>query len=292
MIKNVHVFTFALMLVCSHSFAGSRTCSKTEKRNANQLLLEIEQTPALRQKLINEHLPFGVPASLVDSPSEELLVNSGYVMMYDHDLRTSLWSAYHLGISDRNGAVGKDRVNCFRDDPRIQQNGPRLSDYKEPIFDRGHMTPDASLKDELMEQINSYVLTNMSPQYCALNRGSWLSLESLVREWATTYKSLYIISGAIFDADDNGIRDDDASTPHMLSNNGKKNVAIPSDHYKIVVRENADGSHSSIAFILPNNNQKHGAKWKDAKAYLLSTVVPLSTLENRADVHLLQHLNR
>ena len=281
-----------LVLFSSASFAGSRNCTKTEKLEGNQYLLAIESDTALREQIINEHLPFGVPSSLVPSPTEELLVNGGYVMMYDHDLRTSLWSAYHLTATDRAGASGKDRVNCFRSDPRIEKNATRLSDYKEPIYDQGHLTPDASLKDEFLEQINSYVLSNMSPQHCALNRGVWLSLEGLIRQWAYTYQSIYIISGAIFDADDDGIRDIDEETTKMVSNNGKTNVSVPSDYYKVVMRENTDGTFSSIVFVLHNNNQKHGAKWAEAKGYVLSTVETLATLEDKADIHLLPSVDR
>jgi endonuclease G len=281
-----------LALFSSASFAGSRNCTKAEKLEGNQYLLAIESDAALREQIINEHLPLGVPSSLVPSSTEELLVNGGYVMLYDHDLRTSLWSAYHLTATDRAGASGKDRVNCFRSDPRIEENATRLSDYKEPIYDQGHLTPDASLKDEFLEQINSYVLSNMSPQQCALNRGVWLSLEGLMRQWAYTYQSIYIISGAIFDADDDGIRDIDEETTKMVSNNGKTNVSVPSDYYKVVVRENTDGTFSSIVFMLPNNNQKHGAKWAEAKGYVLSTVTTLATLEDKADIHLLPDVDR
>ena len=282
----------SVLLFSSASSAGSRNCTKTEKLEGNQYLLAIENDIALREQIINEHLPTGVPSSLIPSPTEELLVNGGYVMLYDHDLRTSLWSAYHLTATDRAGAAGKDRVNCFRSDPRIEENAARLSDYKEPIYDQGHLTPDASLKDEFLEQINSYVLSNMSPQHCALNRGVWLSLEGLIRQWANTYQSIYIISGAIFDDDDDGIRDLDEETTKMLSNNGKSNVSVPSDYYKVGVRENSDSTYSSIAFLLANNNQKHGAKWAEAKGYVLSTIVTLATLEDKADIHLLPNVER
>jgi DNA/RNA endonuclease G (NUC1) len=55
-------------------------------------------------------------------------------MAYDHDLRTSLWTGYHLTAEDRAAVKGKDRVNCFRPDPRIEIDGPVLADYKEPVL--------------------------------------------------------------------------------------------------------------------------------------------------------------
>ena len=55
-------------------------------------------------------------------------------MAYAHDLRTSLWTGYHLTAEDRAAVKGKDRVNCFRPDPRIEIDGPVLADYKEPVL--------------------------------------------------------------------------------------------------------------------------------------------------------------
>ena len=56
---------------------------------------------------------------------------------------------------------------CFRQDPRLTSTETAiLADYDEPIYDRGHLANDADLKDDLTEQINTYVLSNMSPQHC------------------------------------------------------------------------------------------------------------------------------
>jgi endonuclease G, mitochondrial len=103
-------------------------------------------------------------------------------MSHDDDLRTALWVGYRLTAQDQTDAEGQDRVNCFRKDPRISfDSAATPADYREPRFDQGHMTNHADLKDELLDQINTYVLSNMSPQECKFNRGIWLSLESLIQ---------------------------------------------------------------------------------------------------------------
>ena len=63
-------------------------------------------------------------------------------------------------------------------------------------------------------QLSTFVLTNIAPQYHALNAGklcqdhdnffygpfytgAWLVAENKVREWANTYSVIYVISGSI-----------------------------------------------------------------------------------------------
>ena len=66
-----------------------------------------------------------------------------------------------------------------------------LVDYREPRYDRGYIVNNADLKDDLIEQLNSYVLSNVSPQECHFNRGIWLSLKVPIQQWARDYRRLY-----------------------------------------------------------------------------------------------------
>lgn len=278
--------TLGICLCSSVAFAKTRNCTADEKSRGDAYLLQLERQSELRMEKVQEHLPFGVPESVVSSSTEATLVNGGYIMSYDHDLRTSLWTAYHLTATDRAGVKGKDRVNCFRSDPRIETNGPRLSDYKEPIFDRGHMANDADLKDELIEQVNSYVLTNMSPQFCRFNRGVWLSAENLVRAWAYRYEDIYVITGAVFDNNDDGSRDADKDAYGMESSNGQRNVAVPSDYYKVLYRPLRNGNYAAIAMLLPNDNNNHGNSWREARGYLVHNIVTIEQVERVAGITL------
>lgn len=61
------------------------------------------------------------------------------------------------------------------------------------------------------KQINTYVMSNMSPQYCRFNRGIWLSLEHLGRIWAKQYGKIHVTSGAIFNFNPRDARDKDES---------------------------------------------------------------------------------
>ena len=156
---------------------------------------------------------------------------------HDSDLRTALWVAYRLSGAEIEAGGGKDRVNCFRKDPRMTRaETATTTDYNEPRFDQGHMANDRDLKDVLQEQVNTYIMSNMSPQEDCFNRGIWLSLEHQVRRWARAYGEVYVTSGAIFDRNGDGIRDADDEAQRMISRNGQSRVAVPTHYYKVVWR--------------------------------------------------------
>ena len=187
------------------------------------------------------------------------------------------------------------RLNCFRRDPRLEQSASSTpSDYIEPIFDRGHMSSAENAKDNLIEQLNTYVMSNMSPQHCRFNRGIWLSIEHLVRAWASlghNYSPLYITTGAIFDRDSNPGRDPDASAARMVSKSGKERVAVPSHYYKSIIRNTFTG-WVSISFLLPHTNEDHGATWADVKPAIIESTTTLAEIEEKASIKLYPGLNR
>lgn len=270
--------------------AASRNCNAAEKSAANSALLSIQGDSVRSQELVELHLPFGAHVPQGAPIGERLLVHGGYVSGYDDDLLTTLWVSYRLTKADLTAATGKDRVNCFRKDPRLG-NSPAPSDYKEAIFDQGHMTNDADLKDDLNEQINTYVMSNMSPQHCRFNRGIWLSLEHLTRKLANEHSTIFVTSGAILDRNGDGSRDADANAVRMQSNNGFSRVAVPSHYYKIIVREGQDGP-KSISFLLDHNNDFHGRKWSDVKPAVLASVTTIGAIESRAGLTLHPALDR
>ena len=126
------------------------------------------------------------------------------------------------------------------------------------------MANDADMKDDLIEQVNTYMMSNMSPLYCRFNRGIWLSLEHLGRAWAKEYEEIYITSGAIFDFNSRDARDKDKSAARMGSRNQKARVALLSDYYKVFLRKEGDSWHS-IAFLLEHSNESNGSDWDDMR---------------------------
>jgi endonuclease G len=272
---------------------AARSCTADERTQANAALAQIASNTTLRNQLRTRHLRFGAATPTVPIANERILVQGGYVMKHDDDLRTTLWVEYRLTAQNMIDAEGNERVNCFRTDPRIplaKTGSP--ADYVEPRFDQGHMVNDADMKYDLIEQVNSYVMSNMSPQECRFNRGIWLSLERLTRTWATDFDTIFVHSGAIFDRDGNSVRDSDSAAVRMASNNGNARVAVPNQYYRVILREDAGGEFKSIAFMLDHTNAAHGATSNAIRPDVLAAVTTLETIEAKAGLQLFPNLDR
>jgi endonuclease G len=295
-IKMLNYVASALLLVLStnSALAISRNCTASEKETANQQLLVIQNSSDLRESIIARHLPFGAHQSTVANDNAQLLFQNGYVMSHDPDLRTAIWSSYRLEASDIQGASGQDRVNCFRRDPRLTKSiAATPADYNEPVYDQGHMANDPDMKDDLIEQINTYVMSNMSPQHCRFNRGIWLSLEHLTRIWANegAYDNILVTSGAIFDRDANGVRDLDSDALMMESRSNKKRVAVPTHYFKIILRQDESG-WKSISFLLDHDNDDDGTSWNEVKPDVMTTIQSISDIEVMSGLRIHPALDR
>ena len=173
-----------------------------------------------------KHLPWGRPAC------SRVLFHVEYVLCYDVDRKVALWASYRLESAD---VVDAQRVNAFRTDPRlpIDQN-PSCDNYAGSGFDRGHTVPRSDMNRSLTAMVNTFFLTNMTPQRPNVNQGTWARLEDWVRAWAKLSGWVHVISGSVFDDDDDQQPDDPANA--QLSQ-GSSGVGVPSHYYKIIIRE-------------------------------------------------------
>ncbi|MBI4990309.1 MAG: DNA/RNA non-specific endonuclease [Rhodocyclales bacterium] len=240
--------TFLACLALLGSVAYARTCTPDEKAEADKKLwLNKRDTTAS----IERHLPWGHPEPIAANTNLRTLAQRDYVIGYDSELRVPVWTAHRLNAK----SLGKsERVDCFRRDPRIDAPAASLpSDYKEPVFDQGHLTPNGDMSTGLVPVINSFVMSNMAPQFCQFNRGVWQILEALIRVWVKDKGTLYVVTGSIFDHDGNGQPDASADVPRMKSTNGKTRVAVPSHFFKIVLHQQEDGTVEALAFLMPHD---------------------------------------
>lgn len=81
-------------------------------------------------------------------------------------------------LRDHDLAVPRDRTQCFRRDPRLATPAAAFcADYNEPIFDRGHMVPNADMERSEAAMINTYMFSNMVPQHDRFNQQIWAHFE-------------------------------------------------------------------------------------------------------------------
>jgi len=254
------------------AFAKNPNCTLAQKKSADKWLWLNARDKDLSLK---QNLPWGAPTATAPTTNEHLLIHWDYVIGYDDDLRVPLWTGERVVGSKLGNTT---RSDCFRPDPRLDPSvSASLDDYDEPIYDQGHITPSADVTISKISVWNSFVLSNMTPQYAVFNRGIWRKLEDLARRWAIANGTAYILTGSIFDRDNNGLRDPDSVAPQMKPRKGLPRVAIPSAFYKIVTIEQPDHSLKTIAFILPNTPT--AVPSKQTLGYLGSSIVTIEAVE-------------
>ncbi len=204
-------------------------------------------------KAIQEHAPWGAPVDMMVDVGTRKLYQRGWITGYDSDLRMPVWVMYRLSADDL--AQPRRRTQCFRPDLRMAPHAGKTTctTYRGSGFDRGHMVPSADMTRSEQAMINSYVFSNIAPQHPNFNRGIWRKLETQVRALAREHGAVYVMSGAIFDQDNDGVRDTDAEAPRAKSRHGAPRAAIASHFYKVIaVIEN---THMQItAWLLPHTN--------------------------------------
>jgi endonuclease G len=212
----------ALAEVCK----GSKVPKAELRRYDAHATLSQQETEAA----LATHLPYGQPAC------PKLLPGQEYILCYSPDHRTALWAAYELRGQDVKKLTRRD---AFRSDPRLTADeNAHCADYKGTGYARGHTVPDADMGRSKRAPANTYFLSNMSPQTNNLNSGPWLWLERAVRDYATTYGKVAVITGSIF------------SEPVPTVPSGR--MGIPARYYKVLVRTDPSGAPVALALMLPN----------------------------------------
>jgi DNA/RNA endonuclease G (NUC1) len=198
------------------------------------------------------HLPWGRPQC------RRILFHREYVLCYDDERKVALWASYRLESAD---VVEAERVNGFRTDPRLPEDqNAACDDYRGSGFDRGHMVPRSDMNRSLVAMVNTFFLTNMTPQRPNVNQGAWERLERLGRIWATKFGRVHILSGSVWDADDD-LRPDAPADAEL--SNGDSGVPVPTHYFKIVLRPTATGGVEGISFVIPNATNVPGRNSSD-----------------------------
>jgi len=224
----------------------SKTAPAQQIADADAALVPLDDKVATAAA-IKAHLPWGAPRNPPSAVHEHLLIQKDYVTDYDDDLRVSIWEGHRLRAANVKKVL--KRTEAFRPDPRLADPVSATCDdyHGSTEYDRGHMAPSGDFTKSLTSMLNSFLLSNMTPQSKNLNEGYWQQFETYVRFWAKEYGTVYVITGAVFDYDGDGHRDADASVKKL-----KDHVGVPSAYYKIITRKPLLGGTQAIAILLPH----------------------------------------
>lgn len=173
----------------------------------------------------------------IPAPSKGLVIQrSGYTLSYNEAAEQAEWVAYVLTRAAID-AVNVPRTNRFLIDPKVTTGSADDRDYEGSGYDRGHLAPAEDLSYSSATMRESFYYSNISPQLPAFNRGVWKRTEELVRFWATTYDTIYVVTGPVLTPD--------------LPVIGPNGVAVPASYYKVVLQYTSAGVRG-IGFLIPH----------------------------------------
>jgi len=215
-------------------------------------------------------LRYGCPAA------DQILTNRFYTVGYSYYFRQAKW-ALEIVNPEKKDIDEIERLDNFRPDYRVPKRfRADLSDYSLSGYDRGHLVSSANLNDEHIQNSETFLLSNMSPQAPRFNRNKWKKLESEVRKLDKKEDVLetYVITGPIFDF----------SQPiEMIGVNDRNGIRIPvpSHFFKCILTEEISGSLKMWAFEMRN-----AALRKRLQEYRVTT----SYIEQRVGISLWSNL--
>jgi endonuclease G len=153
----------------------------------------------------------------------KVLVNRGFMVGYDENLHDPVWTAYRLDHSRPRATVPRPHTK-FTTDERTQSKITH-DDYTNSGYDRGHLAPSRIIGALFgpEAQLETFRMSNITPQKANLNQKVWQRLETLEYErYLTQYDSVWVVTGPIFTQ----------SPPPRLASG----VAIPQAFYRVFLR--------------------------------------------------------
>jgi endonuclease G len=191
------------------------------------------------------------PAPLLQQNSLELK-NTATTLSYNRALKVADWAFYPLGPAQLEACV--DRGNSFRPDPRLNRDeAAELADYKGSGFDRGHLSPAGDNRWSQAAMDESFVLSNVTPQPPAFNRGIWGRLENLVRAWASAKGGLWVATGPLLTG--------------KLDTIGDDKLAVAQYFYKVIATQKGD-VREAAAFLLPTDASGDFGQYETSVSHL------------------------
>ena len=176
-----------------------------------------------------------------------LLVKHDYVISYNDSLRHANWAAWTVTKSH----IGKvERQNDFMPDGKLPKGITIVTpqDYARSGYDRGHLCNSQAWTDNIEDNQETFLMSNMIPQSPKCNRGTWKELEDYCQKLALSGKVLTVYAGGYL-------------TKGLIS---KKNIDVPAFCWKVVF---VSGESSPICVLMPNTEDiKKG--WENYKVDL------------------------
>ncbi|MFG6433465.1 DNA/RNA non-specific endonuclease [Roseateles sp. LYH14W] len=179
---------------------------------------------------IDIHLWRGPPENQDETRPIQILVNQGYVVGFCPSRLQPAWSAYRVAQAEQD--VDYERPIHYLDDLRLPSETrvgrTTFGKLGNVALNVGHMTPNEVINRQFgrLAQMETFLMSNMSPQYGSLNSGVWLKLETAIREIKDEPKKdhVWVIVGPVFEEE-----------PTSIGRGTGKNMPVPSAYFAVIV---------------------------------------------------------
>ncbi|MCP3968310.1 MAG: DNA/RNA non-specific endonuclease [Lentisphaerae bacterium] len=198
-----------------------------------------------------------------DDYEGQVVEHFAYTLKYCRKWQQAYWVAYEINADKLRNPACK-RKDKFRPDPAIDGGSARLSDYARSGFDRGHMAPAAVFKWSPKAMLESFFLSNMSPQTKDCNRRIWKMVEARVRDIAMEYGTINVITGPVV-------------LGNIYEQIGKSDVAVPQLYFKVVLDKNLKPIE---CFVVPNRGSKYPPSYFRVSIKFITALTELRFPEN------------
>ena len=185
-----------------------------------------------------------------------------YCVEYHSDVFHSRWVAFRFDNSNKARNVERSD-EPFAPDPDLDsalQLGTTsmglISRHTGTTYHRGHLVASADRLLDVESNVQTFYMTNMSPQIGDFNSGYWSTLESIVRQWgsSTTYDTLYVCKGGTIAPGQCTLQ------PTVNAAGASVTAAVP-HYYFMAILGVSGGKYSSIAFWMAHD--AHGYSWNN-----------------------------
>jgi endonuclease G len=196
---------------------------------------------------MQRELRYGAP------PCDQMLIGRYFTIGYSWYFRQPKWTLEIVSQGGKEFApdafTKSERLNNFRADVRIPYRfRASLNAFKGSGFDRGHLVASANGNLRAIENSETFLLSNMSPQDPDFNRQGWRELEEAVRELNARDDVLetYVLNCPVFDF---------TKPITMIGDKDDKfgiNIPVPHAFVKSVLAEDRRGQLKLWTFLIEN----------------------------------------
>ena len=198
---------------------------------------------------MQRELRYGAPVC------DQILTGRHFTIGYSWYFRQAKWVLEIINplerLIDKEFADG-ERLDNFRADQRIPWRfRASLGAYKGSGYDRGLLVASADLRETELQNSETFLLSNMSPQKPEFNRRIWRKLEKAIRELDSQEDIMetYVLTAPVFDF---------GKAVETIGDRHSKNgidIPIPHGFVKSVFAEHMDGGFKLWTFKIDNEKQ-------------------------------------